>query len=208
MARVSPTRLNSRMLARCSQSCTNARKPQKSQSVLQSFISQMRLMKRFFIEQISMKSLALFLQLVLCLRSQMWRTLILNTLYVLLLATPKDTGDALLCDHHPLFNPSPLVFPPPKVPLNHRKVFLPPPPNTFFSVISQENHREPCDISATWNLIPKCLLNQKFLRKTLLQFACSHGFWGPFRLDGNLRKLSPGTAAGIANRAQNKQMDG
>lgn len=52
-----------------------------------------------------MKSLALFLQPVLCLWSQILKTLILNTLYVLILATFKDSVDALLCYHHPLFNP-------------------------------------------------------------------------------------------------------
>lgn len=105
----------------------------------------------------------------------------------------------------------PLSPPPPQavVPLNHRKVSF------FFSTAFLVFLRE---ITGNYVIFqPRetgsqsvCPTRRFFFQEntSLICVFTPLGFCRSFRLDGNPRKLSPDTAAGIANGAQHKQTNG
>lgn len=61
--------------------------------------------------------------------------------------------------------------------------------------ISPESPKEWCAIETGWNMISKCLSDQKFSKKTFLKSCVHCCFSRPIRLDGTWGELSPVTAS-------------
>lgn len=124
-----------------------------------------------------MSSLALFLQPVSCLWSQILETLILNTSSdVLTLAGSLDSEDAGL-PQYSLHSSLQLISPPPRPQSSSS-------PARLTYSISPESPREWCAIETGWNMISKCLSDQKFSKKTFLKSCVHCRFSRPIRLDG------------------------
>lgn len=147
---------------------------------------------------ISTSSLALFLQPVSCLWSQILETLILNTSSdVLTLACSGDSEDAGAAWVKPPLQP-PVHQPPTST--------IPQVTEQLLSWETQESSprspREGCAIETQGNVSSKCLSNQKFSKKTVLKSCVYCCFSRPIRVDGTWGEgeLSPVTAAGIASK--------
>lgn len=146
---------------------------------------------------ISTSSLALFLQPVSCLWSQILETLILNTSSdVLTLTCSGDSEDAGLPGQNLPFNLQPISPLLPRFPQVTEQLL-----SWEIQERSPRSPREGCAIETEGNVSSKCLSNQKFSKKTFLKSCVHCCFSRPVRVDGTWwGELSPVTAAGIANK--------